>query len=315
MKLLFAYTGKAIAQAGLTLPNSVLSYQQLGTSPFIFYQQVASGLQLAGDELQANIGYVNISARGFDIVSKLAAGEVLTWGYRYRGTYNTNSTSVLGGLVNNSPRVFYSPLRWSDVGSNNTTYPDLYIEHTLDPVEGTLTGFINGKKIRSVPIPDRSVLADVNLSFLSPFNGGSSNKWFTHFYAGVFNKTEEFTRLVSWECESLGEVANDLKDGDGVLNRNTVTDTWKSVTYALPSKPYEAVSFDLTARNPQAASTLLTDLSDGTTTSLYTFQDIGPIQVDTEFGNKTSGKSLPGIVPSKQATQLTIKLKAALKQE
>ncbi|MNY36563.1 hypothetical protein D3C86_1710610 [compost metagenome] len=187
---------------------------------------------------------------------------------------------------------------------------------TIDPIARTVSGYINGRLVRTLSIPANVPLTDVNLKFWDRQTGGTSTvKQASRFYAAIFNKSEGSTHLNSWECEDLVEISSDLRAENGAFIYNTVTDSWKTVGFALPTKPLDAVAADVKAINPQQASKLLTELRDGTTTSAYTIDSIGGIQLDTEFGNTTNGRQIPGIAPTKQATQLTLKLKAALKQE
>lgn len=317
MKLLFAYTGKAIAQAGLTLPmNTTGAWLQAGSSPFIIYQNSANAMMASNDEFFTNIGYSYIFAHAFDIAKKLGSDEVLTWGYRYNGTFSAISTLPLAGLVTNNPRVEYPAVQWGDGGSGDTTtVRDLFIEVTLDPVARTVTGYINGKKTRTLPLTAASTLDEINLGFMWAFTSNSAYKNLNHFYAGVFKKGQEATILTAWECENLVELSNELRDGEGALTRNSVGEVWKTVEFKLPTTPLDAVSGDMKLLNPQAYSTLLTELNDGTSSVTTTVSGIGPTHLEGEFGNDTTARPVLGLSPSKQATKLTLKLKAAGPQE
>lgn len=317
MKLLFAYTGKAVLEAGQPFPFALTaSWINAGNSPFLVYQNSANAMMANGEEFYTNIGYCYVFAHAFDIAKKLSSDEVLTWGWRYNGTFSSTSTLALSGLATNNPRVEYPVVTWADGGSGDTTtVRDLFIECTLDPVARTVTGYINGKKTRTLPLTAATTLDEINLGFLWALSNNSSWKNMNHFYAGVFKKSEGPTILTAWECETLPELSNELRDGDGGLTRNTILDVWKTVEFKLPTTPLEAVSADMNLINPQAYSTLSTDLSDGTTSSPMVISGVGPNSLAGEFGNDTNGRPVLGLSPPKQATKLTLKLKAAGPQE
>jgi hypothetical protein len=316
MKLLFAYTGRGIAGAGTNLPNAVVNtWQPLGASPFLTYQIASNQLNSNGEVLTFNQLYTDLQARSFDVLSRLVAGEVLTFGWQWYGTVQTpvSGPTLLGIKVNNPSVLSICPILWTDL-TVSATDVYLYFECTIDPIARTISGYINGRLTRTLTIPDNVSFNDVNLKFWDRQTGGSSQtKQASRFYAAIFNKSEGDTHLSSWECEDLTEISSDLRAENGAFIYNTVTDSWKSVGFALPAKPLDAVAADLKALNPQSASKLYTELTDGTTTTALTIDPIGAIQLDTEFGNTTNGRQVPGISPSKQATKLTLRLKADVK--
>jgi hypothetical protein len=317
MRLLFAYTGKGLINSASGIPNGVINvWQQAGNTPFVYHQSTSYAIQqAAGDELSAAIGYSHIFARSFDLLGRLSADEVLTWGFRYRGTYDTVNASPLAGLLVNDPRQGIYPVLWSDGGQNGAAILDLFIEVTADPVARTVTGYINGRKTRTLPIPDTVLWNEVNLGYLLYHPSSSATKTFNHFYSAVFKKSEGVTHLSAWECEECVELSNEMRDGGGALTNNTVNEAWKSVVYKAPTVPLDEVAADLTGINPQLYSTLMTELSDGTTTKAYSPTSIGALINNTEFSNNTSGKPLAWLSPSKLATQYTLKLKALPPQE
>lgn len=317
MKLLFGYTAKAMASAGLSLPNALTGvWQQLGNSPFLIFQSSTNVMSFTGSEFQINIGYSTIFGRSFDVLGKLTADEVLTWGFRYRGSFNSVSTAVLASLLVNDPRQHLTAVQWADCQTADiSSTRDIFVEVTADPVARTLTGFVNGKKVRTTPIPDTVLWNEVHLGFLNPLVSTSANKLVSHFYAGIFKKSEGVTHLTAWECEDLPEVSSELRDGDGVLNRNTVNEVWKSVVFSTPTTPADAVAIDAQALNPQLYSTLLTDLTDGTSSTTASISTFGEEGLGTEFGDTINGRRVAAINPAPQATQLTLKLKALPPQE
>lgn len=318
MKLLFAYTGRGVAGAGTNLPlTTVNAWVPLGASPFQFYQNASNQLNSNGEVLTFNTLYTDLQARSFDVLSRLVAGEVLTFGWQYYGGVATPIAGpTLSGIKVNLPSVLsICPILWTDL-TFSATDVTLFFEVTIDPIARTISGYINGRLTRTLSIPDNVLFTDVNLKFWDRQTGGTSAvRQASRFYAAIFNKSEGYTRLNSWECEDLVEISSDLRAENGAFIYNTVTESWKTVGFALPAKPLDAVAVDVKAISPQRASKLLTELRDGTTTSAYTIDSIGGIQLDTEFGNTTNGRQIPGISPTKQATQLTLKLKAALNQE
>lgn len=319
MKLLFAYTGKAIMNAGLVYPNTLINtWKQVGTSPFIIHQSTGNVISPVDDEIQLNIGYTHVYAHAFDIIANMAADELITWGWRYRGTFSTASALPISGLVSNTPRLSAHPVTWGDCNdpTNPTGIRDIFIEVTLDPIARTVTGYVNGRKTRTMPVPDGAVFNEVNFGFMNVLTGISANKLASHFYAAIFKRNEGVPFLSTWECEDLVELSNELRDGDGALVRNVVNEAWKTVVYKAPLLPAEAVAVDVQAINPQLYSKLITDFSDGTTAVTYIVPTLGTeLVLDTEFGNTTTGKAVAGINPSKLATQLTLKLKALPPQE
>lgn len=319
MKLLFAYTGKAIMNAGLAYPNSLINtWKQAGTSPFILHQSTGGVIVPVDDEIQLNIGYTHIYAHAFDIVANMAADELITWGWRYRGTFNSNSTLPISGLVSNTPRLSAHPVTWADCNdpANTTGIRDIFIEVTLDPVARTATGYVNGRKTRTMSVPDGTVFNEVNFGFMNILTSTSVSKLANHFYAAIFKRNEGVPYLSTWECEDLVELSNELRDGDGALVRNVINEAWKTVVYKAPLLPAEGVAVDVQAINPQTYSKLMTDFSDGITAATYTVPSVGAeLVLDAEFGNTTTGKAVAGINPSKLATQLTLKLKALPPQE
>jgi hypothetical protein len=319
MKLLFAYTGKAILNAGVPYPNALINvWKQAGLSPFILHQSSTNLFYATGDEMTFNIGFCHIYAHAFDIIANMAADEVITWGWRYRGTFSTASALPISGLVSNNPRLSVHPVTWGDCNdpTNTTGIRDIFIEVTLDPVARTVTGYVNGRKTRTMPVADGAVLNEVNFGFLNVLTSNSVVKSGSHFYAAIFKRTEGVTHLSTWECEDLVELSSELRDGDGNLTRNVVNEAWKSVVYKAPLLPADGVAVDGQLVNPQLYSKLITDFSDGATSATYTVPSVGlEVILDAEFGNTTTGKSVAGLSPSKLATQLTLKLKALPPQE
>jgi len=320
MKALFAYTATAYANAGLTLPNGVTGvWQPVGGSPFIHYQTAVNSFQLNGKELLYFNTYCYISARLFDVLTTLTADEVVTFGYKVRANgvwgarYATDHTALYdaAGNVDNVITLL-------DIIDNSSSSLVSYVEVVIDPNARLLTGYINGKKIRSVPIPASRNLTDT-FAGMGRATSNPNSCLYNDFYAAIYKKSEGPVIMGAWSCEDLEEVSSELRDNNGVMNRNTVNEAFKTVAYKLPA-PGAAVAIDVKAANPNVMSKLIAVSSDGKTSDTKELTTIGTKYSGTGdwptvSKSTNAGRSVTSINPAPDATALTVKLKAQFLQE
>ncbi len=320
MKALYAYTAKAYANAGFGITNTQLNtWQAVGATPFLQYQAASNGMTLAGNEILFNFAQMYLTARGWDVLNNLTSDEVLTFGCKLRpqsvwgGRYSVD----LMGLWNSAGTTLVCPITHLDVVDN--TGPDnvSYVEIAVDINAGTVTGYINGKRIRVMTMSASFIAqmkADAYLGMLRPNNNGQW-AYISNFYAAICKKSEGPVVMGAWTCEDVEELTSELRDADGNLTRNTVNDTLKTVTFKLPA-PGVSVAIDVKAANPQKMSKLISVISDGKTPITTENSKIESRYELTGYGTKTNaGRTIASITPASDATSLSLKLRAQYMQE
>lgn len=314
MKVNFAYTPKAIADAYAigTLPGDSV-WRRMGTTPFIMAANTTNVVFLSGQDMYINNGYVWMAARIYDLIQTLAEGEVLTFGYRVTIGASNRYNVAYSGLWTASGECY--PILHQDV-LDNAVGNIAYVECVVDPAEKTVTGYINGRKIRTLSYTQAFAdsLSNTNLVFMRRQNQ-SAGYYFRGFYCATFKKSEGPVMLGAWTTEECPEISNELRDGDGNLTLNTVNESDKSVVFKAPA-PGAHVGTDITALNPNIASKLVAQVSDGKTSTTKELTTIQSLYVlSGEFVKSNSGRPTGGITPSADASQITLKLRAQYMQE
>lgn len=320
MKALYAYTAQAYANAGFAITNTLANvWQPVGGSPFLQHQTQANMFSLTSQGILYYNARCYLAARLYDVLTTLTPDEVVTFGYKIKASgawgtrYQVDHTALYDSAGNIDNVITHL-----DIVDYST--PDLvsFVEVVIDPSTRSLTGYINGKKVRTVIYPASRDISDALVGMGRANNSGNA-VYYDDFYAAIFKRSEGPVFMGAWSCEDLVEVSSELRDSDGALTRNTVNESFKTVTYKSPA-PGAAIAVDIKALNQGMMSKLVAVTSDGKTSTTKELTKINSFYAAADTWAYTSprtnaGRHVASVTPADDATTLTVKLKAQFLQE